>query len=117
MKSKQIAVALASMVLASGTVTPSLATITPTPTPLADQPQPPAAEPFKGTVEAVDAQKNTLTVAGKQYHVTEATTLTKAGKKAALADIAVGEQVRGLARHGADGKLEATTIMVGSTAS
>jgi hypothetical protein len=117
MKSKQIAIALASMMMASGTVTPVLATMMPRTTPLADQPDAPAAKPFKGKVEEVDAKANTLTVAGMKYHVTKGTTLTKAGNRIALADITVGEEVRGLARPGDDGKLEATTIMVGSTAS
>ena len=70
-------------------------------------------EPFKGKVEAVDAEAKTLTVDAVVMTVTDTTKITKTGKEIKLADIKVGDQVHGKAHKTAEGKTTAIKIEVG----
>jgi len=110
MKLSMITIAIACAVSTGGWVGSSFAANDLRPLPMQDKAD--KIETFKGKVEAVDATAKTLTVGGKVFQIAADTKLTKAGKTITLAEIAVGEQVNGLAKYAPDGKAVATTVMV-----
>jgi hypothetical protein len=55
----------------------------------------------------------TLTIGKRTFNMTSATTITKDGKPAGLADGAVGEPVSGAYKKNAEGKLDAVTVRFG----
>jgi hypothetical protein len=69
--------------------------------------------PFHGKLEAVDTNAMTLTVGKRTFSVTSATTITKDGKPAMLADGVTGESVSGTYKKTADGKMDALTVHFG----
>lgn len=73
--------------------------------------------PFRGKISAVDKTAKTITIEGKEkgrtIHVTSETKIRKAGKPATFDDATAGEEVGGLAKKSADGKLEAISLRVG----
>jgi hypothetical protein len=75
------------------------------------------AFPFQGKVAAVDKVNMTLTLEGKTtnrvFEVTSATKLVKGGKPATLADVNVGDPVRGQWTKTADGKSVAKSVIIG----
>lgn len=73
----------------------------------------PKAVPFRGKIGAIDQSAMTLTVGERVFHVTSETKITKAGKTATLADVAVGDPVAGNYLKGDDGKLTAKMLRFG----
>lgn len=71
------------------------------------------ALPFRGKVDAVDKKAKTITVGSRVMNVTAETKFNKDGKTVTLADLVVGEPIRGSFRQSADGKLTAITINLG----
>jgi hypothetical protein len=69
--------------------------------------------PFHGKLEGVDTNAMTLTVGKRTFNVTSATTITKDGKPAMLADGVTGEPVSGTYKKVADGKMDALTVHFG----
>ncbi|MBP8258698.1 MAG: hypothetical protein KA118_03435 [Verrucomicrobia bacterium] len=73
--------------------------------------------PFTGKVHAVDKELKTVTLTGRTknrlFYVTQQSKLTKGGQSATLDDVAVGEQVGGLARMGEDGKASIVSMRIG----
>lgn len=76
--------------------------------------------PFQGKLGAVDKVNKTITIKGKEkdrtFHVTSNTKLSKDGKPAVLDDAMVGDEVAGLVRKNADGKVEALLVCFGAKA-
>lgn len=110
MKFKKFGVVVLSMASTLAWCAPTFAALNPAPAPMSEKAD--KLEPFRGKVEAVDTTAKTLTVAGKIYSITTDTKLTKSGKTITLGDLTVGEQVHGLAKQTANGKAEATMVMV-----
>ncbi len=55
--------------------------------------------PFRGKVAALDSQKKTFTLSGPKqrvFHLSTDTPIEKGGKSATFADIAVGDEARGM---------------------
>jgi hypothetical protein len=71
---------------------------------------------ISGTVTAVDTNAMTFTVDGQVYGETSSSILTRNGKPAVLADVAVGDPVQGTATTGSDGKLQAGKVKFGKGA-
>lgn len=71
---------------------------------------------FNGKVTAVDKDAMTLTVGKRTFEINSETKITKNETPATLSDITVGEKVGGAYKNGADGKLIATTVHIGSKA-
>jgi hypothetical protein len=73
--------------------------------------------PFHGMVSAVDQKAKTFTISGKEksrvFNVTDKTTITRAGKPAAMKDIAENEEVSGSVWQNPDGSLEAKMVKLG----
>ncbi len=70
--------------------------------------------PFRGKVAALDSQKMTFTLSGPKqrvFHLTPDTKIEKDGKPAVFADLAVGDEARGLYQAEDDGQL---TVIKGS---
>ncbi|HTR43557.1 MAG TPA: hypothetical protein VMH87_18245 [Pseudomonadales bacterium] len=78
--------------------------------PAADKP---AKSKFSGSVTAVDASAKTFTVDGQTYTVTDGSKISRNGKSATLADVVVGDPVKGSYTTGADGKLDVTKVGFG----
>ena len=76
-------------------------------------PNPNRALPFRGKVDAVDQKAKTVTVGTRVFHVTTETKIQKDGKAATLADVVVGEAIRGSLRQAEDGKLTALSMSLG----
>ncbi|HEU5070443.1 MAG TPA: DUF5666 domain-containing protein [Verrucomicrobiae bacterium] len=110
MKLNKIAVIALSAVTVGWLYTPAFAAALHSPVPVSEKTA--EVKPFRGKVEAVDTTANTLTVGGKAYSISANTKLTKTGKTITLGEIAVGDQVHGLAKLTADGKSAATMVMV-----
>ena len=72
------------------------------------------ATPYHGKVVAVDAA--TITVDNQKLTVTAATKISKAGKKAKLAEIAVGDKVHGSYKKDANGNLNILSLREGEKA-
>jgi hypothetical protein len=68
---------------------------------------------FNGTVSAVDTNAMTFTVDDQTYMVTDDTQLSRNGKTATLADVVVGDPVRGSYSKGADGKMTVAKVRFG----
>jgi hypothetical protein len=73
--------------------------------------------PFYGTVKAVDEEKKTFTLVGKEkdrvFKVTESTRIHKSGEPMKLVDIKIGQRVGGLAKAAVDGEWEVATLNLG----
>lgn len=101
------------------------ATQSTTPVHAQDQPAPAITEsvvkpkqmPFRGKLKAIDQKASTITLPGREkdrvFHVIKETKIMKAGKPATLKDAMEGEEVGGLAREAADGKLELVSLRIG----
>jgi|GEM_PF-780026 len=68
---------------------------------------------LKGGITAVDKEAGTITVAGKTLTIDSTTMITKDGRAAALADLAIGTQVTVTTFMQGD-KLTAVTIKTGA---
>ena len=71
------------------------------------------ATPFKGVVAAVDTAGSTITVGENKIIVTADTKISKDGKKAKLAEIAVGDKVHGSYKKDDKGNLNALSLREG----
>ena len=71
---------------------------------------------FNGKVTAVDQDAMTLTVGKRTFEINSETKIIKEDKPATLSDVTVGEKVGGAYKKGADGKLTAMTVHIGSKA-
>jgi hypothetical protein len=71
------------------------------------------ALPFQGKVTELDSTNLILTVKSLKLTVASTTKIDKNGQPAILADIKVGEVVRGSYKKDETGKLEATVIHIG----
>lgn len=72
--------------------------------------------PFRGTVKSFDKTAMTITLEGEKEDticITSQTRIFKDGKPATTDAITAGEQVRGFARQGAEGKWEAASLYLG----
>ena len=72
--------------------------------------------PFRGTIKSVDKGARTITLEGEKaqtFAVAAETKISKDGKPAAFADLAVGEAVGGRAKETADGKWTVVTLNAG----
>jgi hypothetical protein len=73
--------------------------------------------PFHGMVSAVDQQAKTFTISGKEksrtFRVTDKTKILRAGKAAAMKDLAENQEVSGAAWQSGDGTLEAKLLKLG----
>ena len=69
--------------------------------------------PFRGKLDAVDANAMTLTVGKRTFQVTADTRIFNNGEPAALSDGVVGEPVRGAYKKTESGKLEAVNVHFG----
>ncbi len=75
--------------------------------------------PFKGTASAVDATAGTFTITNKDktkvktYTLAGTAKVTKEGKDATLAEMKVGDPVRGMALKVATDKYEVSTLKFG----
>lgn len=74
------------------------------------------ATPYHGKVVAVNATASTITVGENKLTVTAETKISKDGKKSKLADIAVGDKVRGAYKKDANGNLNAVSLREGEKA-
>lgn len=116
MKLTKCIVPILGVIATVGLANPAFAADAPPSMPPAEKPNPPGkAEPFRGTISAVDTTAMALTVDGKLYYITATTKLMKGGKTIKLTDIAVGDYVHGVARLTSDGKHEASSVTVGPT--
>ena len=77
----------------------------------------PQAYPFSGKLGAVDKEKKSITILGKEKSRTlfldDQTKIVKNEKPATLADAAVGEHVAGQVRKTADGKEVLSSLRIG----
>ncbi|MGA2683766.1 MAG: hypothetical protein ABSF51_01810 [Verrucomicrobiota bacterium] len=78
------------------------------------KPQKHGAVPFRGKLNAVDANAKTLTVGNRTFQVTADTKIFSNGEPAALSDGVVGEPVRGANKKTEAGLLEAVTVHFGA---
>ncbi|MEI7731407.1 MAG: hypothetical protein WCO56_17670 [Verrucomicrobiota bacterium] len=71
---------------------------------------------FVGTVKAIDKEKMTLTLGGKendrQFQITSDTRFTKGGKPAVIEDVKEGEKITGSYKD-VDGKLNLVNVYIG----
>ena len=75
--------------------------------------------PFRGTIKSVDAAAKSITLDGEKaqtFAVASDAKLTKEGKPATFADLAVGDAVGGRAKEAGEGKWTAVTINAGKPA-
>lgn len=79
-----------------------------------NKPPTPRALPFRGKVMAIDNTAMTITVGTRPFQITSQTKITKDGKPATFGDGAVGDNVTGTVKRGADGKWNAVTIKFGT---
>ena len=113
MKDNLVKIALLSLVTAAFVAAPAVSRAqesTNAPTATTPAPKKNGGLPFHGKIAAVDATAMTLTVGSLIINVTPATKITKDGKKAALADLAVGDTVGGSYKKDEAGKLNAVTL-------
>jgi hypothetical protein len=80
----------------------------------ARQPRP---YPFNGKINAVDKEKKTITLLGKEknrtLHVDDKTRIVKNEKPASLADAAVGDEIAGQLRKMDDGREILVSLRIG----
>ena len=69
--------------------------------------------PFKGKIASVDKAAKTLTVGERTFQITADTKIMKGGKPATLDDAVAGEEVGGVAKKSADGKLTVQSLRLG----
>lgn len=67
-----------------------------------------------GTVSAVDAAAMTFTIKNSTFAITSETKISKEGKPAIFADIAVGQNASVSYKKEADGKLSANSVKIGA---
>ena len=75
--------------------------------------------PFRGTIKSVDATAKSITLDGEKaqtFAVASDAKLTKEGKPATFADLAIGDAVGGRAKETGEGKWTAVTINAGKKA-
>jgi len=75
--------------------------------------------PFRGTIKSVDAGARSITLDGEKaqtFAIASDAKLTKEGKPATIADLAVGDAVGGRAKDSGEGKWTAVTINAGKRA-
>ena len=75
--------------------------------------------PFRGTIKSVDATAKSITLEGEKaqtFAVASDAKLTKEGKPATFADLAIGDAVGGRAKETGEGKWTAVTINAGKKA-
>src|SRR5689334_17978326 len=72
------------------------------------------ATPFRGKIGAIDKNAMTFAVGERTFVVTSTTHISKNGKPATLADVAVGDEVGGTYTVGDAGKLEVQTVRIGA---
>lgn len=75
--------------------------------------------PFRGTIKSVDAAGKSITLDGEKaqtFAVASDAKVTKEGKPATFADLAIGDAVGGRAKETAEGKWTAVTINAGKKA-
>ena len=71
--------------------------------------------PFHGKLKAMDKAAMTITVGERTFEITSETKITKnGGQSATLADAVVGEMIGGAYKKNTDGKLNATSVHLGS---
>jgi len=113
MKNNLVKIALLGLVTAAFVATPAISRAqnsTNAPEAATAAPKKNGGLPFHGKLAAVDATAMTLTVGSLTINVTSTTKITKDGKKATLADLAVGDTVGGSYKKDEAGKLNAVTI-------
>ncbi|HWN94611.1 MAG TPA: hypothetical protein VNT99_06245 [Methylomirabilota bacterium] len=71
------------------------------------------AIPLRGKVDSIDKQAKTFKINERTFHITAETRIMKAAKPATFDDVAVGEDVAGNYREGADKKLNVVSLRVG----
>ncbi len=80
--------------------------------------KPPRPYPFSGKLGAVDKEKKTITIMGKEknrtLHLDDQTKIMKNEKAASLDDASVGEEVAGQVRKTDDGKEVLVSLRIGS---
>ena len=74
----------------------------------------PRAIPFRGKIASLDKQANTLKVGERTFQIGSDTKIVKAGKPASLDEAAIGEDVGGSYREGADKKLNVVSLRIGA---
>jgi len=86
--------------------------------PVAAEAKPPRPYPFSGKLGAVDKEKKTVTIMGKEksrtLHLDEKTKVVKNEKPATLEDAVVGEEVAGQLRKTDDGKELLVSLRLGA---
>ncbi len=86
--------------------------------PVAAEAKPPRPYPFSGKLGAVDKEKKTITIMGKEknrtLHLNEQTKVVKNEKPASLEDATVGEEVAGQLRKTDDGKEVLVSLRLGA---
>jgi hypothetical protein len=107
---KKILIAIA---LAAFTATSTLSVIAADDKPADKKETPARAVPLRGKVDSVDKQAKTFKINERTFQVTAETKIMKAGKPAIFDDVAVGEDVAGAYREGADKKLNVVSLRVG----
>jgi hypothetical protein len=73
----------------------------------------PRANPFRGTVTAVDKTAMTVTVGERVFHITSETNITRNNQPATVADLNIGDNITGNYLKAEDGKLMAKTVRFG----
>jgi hypothetical protein len=68
---------------------------------------------ISGTVSAVDTNAMTFVVEDQTYSVSDDSQITRNGKPATLADVVVGDPVKGSYMKGDDGKMTVTKVKFG----
>lgn len=73
--------------------------------------------PFRGKVGAIDKEKKTITILGKEkgrvLYLSDKTKIVKGGKPAKLEDAAVGDQIAGRLSKTSDGKEMLVSLRIG----
>lgn len=77
----------------------------------------PSRFPFRGKLSAIDLDKKTVSLAGKDrmriIQITKETRIMRNGMPANLADAVLGEEVGGLLTRDADGQEQAVSLRLG----
>ena len=77
---------------------------------------PARATPLRGKLDAVDKQAKTFKINERTFHISSDTKIAKDGKPATFDDAAVGQDVTGSYREGADKKLNVVLLRIGKPA-
>jgi hypothetical protein len=73
----------------------------------------PRATPLRGKIDAIDKQAKTFKINERTFQVTAETKIEKEAKPATFDDAAVGQNVTGSYREGADKKLSVVLLRIG----